>query len=405
MTRTAYMVLILIFSMLTFSCARNPAGSEERSSKPKVEATDNQGEPSGEDTESGRVALAPEAVEKANIRVEQVGVQRLRRDFQVAGSIQVNENRLAHVGSRIPGRVLEVAAGLGDRVDRGARLAVIDSPELGQARSAHLTARAKLLVAEKAYERAKSLVEAKVIGVGELQRREGEFLSAQAEAKAAEDRLLLLGITEQEIAVLEQNKSIRTQVPLLSPLSGTVIERNVTVGEVVEPARSLYTVADLSILWGIAELPERDLARIRKGAAAEISVAAYPDERFNGRVTYLSDTIDAATRTLKVRIEVENRKGRLKPQMFATFRILTEETEPVLAIPAAAVQRERGQAVVFIEEETEKGKHFEKRKVSLGPEVQGHYPVLSGIKPGEKIVTQGAFILKSETLKGEMEEE
>ncbi|TAK09516.1 MAG: efflux RND transporter periplasmic adaptor subunit [Candidatus Manganitrophaceae bacterium] len=407
MTNKGWLALTLtIVSTLYFSCARNPAGSEERDSKPKDEVALDKGKHSeGEHAEQGQVTIAKEVFEKSNIRVEEAAPRSLKRELRLSGAIQVSENRLAHVSSRIPGRLSEVTAGLGDRVGKGSRLAMIDSPELGQAQSAYLMARAKRLVAEKGYERAKTLVEAKVIGIGELQRREGEYLSVQAEAQAAEDRLRLLGITDQEIVALERDKSVRSQAPILSPLAGTVIERNVTVGEVVEPAKSLFTVADLSVLWGIADLQERDLARIRKGAEAEISVASYPEERFKGKVTYLSDTIDPATRTLKVRIEVENPKGQLKPQMFATFRILTEEAGRSLAIPASAVQREGAQAIVFVEkEETEKEKRFEKRPVSLGPEVQGYYPVLSGLQPGEKVVTTGAFVLKSETLKGLMEE-
>ncbi|MBI3803549.1 MAG: efflux RND transporter periplasmic adaptor subunit [Nitrospirae bacterium] len=400
-------VTLIILSMLYLSCARSPAGSEEKASKTEVKAVQKKEEHPEEKTSGhGEVAIAAETMTRANIRIEEITLRPLKRDFRVSGSIQVNENRLAHVGSRIPGRVLEVTAGLGDRVEKGARLAVIDSPELGQAQSAYLMATAKLLVAEKGYERAKTLIEAKVIGAGELQRREGEHLSAQAEAQAAEDRLRLLGVTEQEMAELTRNKSIRSQASILSPLAGTVIERNVTAGEVVEPAKSLFTVADLSLLWGIADVAEKDLVRIQKGAVAEVSVASYPEERFKGKVAYLSDTIDPASRTLKVRVEVENAKGKLKPQMFATFRIQTEEAERSLALPESAVQREGEQSIVFVEKEgTEKERRFEKRPVSLGAEAQGYYPVLSGLQPGERVVIQGAFVLKSESLKDQMQEE
>ena len=347
------------------------------------------------------ITLKPESQKLAEIIIEEVTSRPIRSELQVPGTIQANESRLAHVGSRIPGRIVEVTASLGDHVEKGERLALIDSPELGRAQSEYLTAKAKLLVAEKAYARAKTLVEGKVIGTGEFQRREGEYFSAKAEAQAAENQIHLLGMTEREVANLGGENSIRSQAAITASLSGTVIERHITIGEVVEPAKALFTIADLTMLWGIADLPEKDLSKIRKGFTAEVLVTAYPQDRFRGKITYLSDTIDPSSRTLKVRIEVDNSKGRLKPEMFASFRILTEETEKTLAIPESAVQRDGARTIVFVAHE---GKGFEKRAVELGHEGQGYYQVISGLKPGEKVVTKGAFVLKSETLKGLMEE-
>lgn len=351
--------------------------------------------------EDAVVTLTPESQRAAEIVVEEVAFRPLQRKLQAPGSIQVNQNRLAHVGPRIPGRIVEIKAGLGERVKAGATLAVIDSPELGQAQSDYLTARAKLVVAEKAFERAKTLLEGKVIGTGEYQRREGEYLAAKAEAQAAEDRLTLLGMTDDAIAALGGERAIRSQVAITAPFGGTVIDRRVTLGEVVEPGKALFTIADLSVLWGIAEIPEQDLARVKKGLPAEVSVSAYPGEKFQGRTTYLSETIDPSSRTVNVRVDVDNGRGKLKPEMFATFTIVTDEADRVLSLPDTAIQREGGKAIVFVA----KGEgRFEKRPVELGPESQGWQVVRSGLQPGEQVVTKGAFVLKSETLKGQMEE-
>jgi cobalt-zinc-cadmium efflux system membrane fusion protein len=240
-----------------------------------------------------------------------------------------------------------------------------------------------------------------VIGTGEFQRREGEYLAAKAEAQSAEDRLHLLGMTKAEIKSLGEGNSTRPQVTITAPFRGTVIERHATLGEVVEPARTLFTIADLSMLWGIADVPEKDIIKVEKGLPVEVSVSSYPGEVFQGKITYISETIDPSLRTVKTRVEVDNPRGRLKPGMFATFGIVLQETEKVLTVSDASVQREGGKTFVFVE----KGEgSFEKREVQIGPEVSGLYPVQSGLAEGEKVVTKGAFILKSETLKGLMEE-
>ncbi len=348
----------------------------------------------------GLITLTPEAQQLAGITVEEVARRSLQREVRLPGTIQANQNRLAHVGPRIQGRVVAVSAGLGDRVESGATLAMIDSPELGQAESDFVTARAKFVVAEKAYERAKTLLEGKVIGTGEFQRREGDYLASKAEAQAAEDRLRLLGLEDPEIANVGGNRSVRSQVAITAPLTGTVVDRDVTLGEVVEPAKTLFTVADLSALWGVADISERDLPTVKKGLPAKVSVSAYPREVFSGKVTYVSDILDPSSRTAKVRVEIDNARGKLKPEMFATFVILTEETEGVLSVPEHAVQRDGGNAIVFVSQDA----GFEKRLVELGPEQQGYYPIQSGLQAGERVVTKGAFVLKSESERGQMEE-
>jgi cobalt-zinc-cadmium efflux system membrane fusion protein len=348
----------------------------------------------------GIITLTPEAQRLAGITVEEVGRRSLRRELRVPGTIRANENRLAHVSPRVQGRLIEVTAGLGARVKLGDTLAVIDSQELGHAQSDFLTARAKLEVAEKAYERARTLLEGKVIGTGEVQRREGDHLAARAEAQAAEDRLRLLGLTDADIADLGGQRTIRSRVPITAPLAGTVIQRHATPGELAEPGTPLFTIADLSTLWGIADVPERDLARVANGFDARVVVSAYPDEMFPGTVSYIADTLDPASRTAKVRVEIANARGTLKPEMFATFTILTDETDQIFSVRERAVQRDGGKTIVFVAREG----GFEKRPVELGPKLQGYYPVRSGLQPGEHVVTQGAFVLKSESERGQMEE-
>jgi cobalt-zinc-cadmium efflux system membrane fusion protein len=386
--KEALLGILVTLSLISFiSCNRGEADNEkERNEKPP----------------SNLIQLDPKSIQSANLQIEEVSLKSLKNILQVPGKIQFNENKLAHVGSRVPGRVVEVIANLGDKVKEGDSLAVIDSTELGTAQSEYLKAKANLLAQEKSYQRAKKLLEGKAISLGEYQKREAEYLNVRAEFKAAEDRLHLLGLSEEEVKRIGSEHIIKSRVAVRAPFSGTVVERHATLGEIIEPATNLFTVADLSTLWAIADVPEKDIPQIKIGLPIEVKVSPYPNEAFKGTVTYIGDQIDPSTRTVRVRTEVDNSLGKLKPEMFATVFITTDVVSNVLAIPEEAVQTDGNKKVVFID----KGNGgFEKREVSLGRQIDSFYRVLDGIKPGEKIVTKGSFLLKSEAQKGELGEE
>lgn len=390
-------ILVLFALAFLLGCGKSEAPKKET-------VSDTQGHEEGkghQDEQPGIIRLSPEAVELAGIKTEAASLRPVNVEYAFTGKISVNETRLAHVGSRIPGRAVEVFANPGDHVKEGKPLAVIDSPELGEAQSQYLKAKTAFEIAEKSYERAKIILEGKVISTGEFQRREGEYLSAKTELKAAEDRLHLIGMTEKEVSAIGKEHAINSRVAIYSPLSGTVMERHLTLGEVVEPVKPLLTVADLSNLWVIADVPENDIYRIRKGQTVAIVVSAYPEKVFKGKIGYISEVIDPETRVVKVRAEVGNEKGMLKPEMFATVRISTSESEEVLAVPASAIQRDGDKSIVFVAV----GEHeFEKRVVEIGPRLDGLHRVFSGVKEGERIVVKGAFTLKSEGQKEDLAE-
>ena len=355
-----------------------------------------------EDKPSNLIQLDPKSIQAASLKIEEVSLKSLKNILQVPGKVQFNENKLAHVGSRVPGRVVEVRANLGDKAKEGDSLTVIDSTELGTAQSEYLKAKANFLAQEKSYERAKKLLEGKAISLGEYQKREAEYMTVRAEFKAAEDRLHLLGLSEAELKRIGSEHIINSKVAVRAPFSGTVVERHATLGEVIEPAVKLFTLADLSTLWIIADVPEKDIPLVKTGLPIEIKFSPYPDEVFEGTVTYIGDQIDPSTRTVKVRTEVDNSLGKLKPEMFANFLITTEIVSDILAIPEEAVQTNGNKKIVFID----KGNGgFEKREVSLGRQVDSFYEVVYGVKAGERIVTKGSFLLKSEAQKGELGEE
>ena len=393
-----FFLISIAVILLSAGCER--AGQEGQKAVSPAEGQQGQTQEAGENPEL--ITLKPEAVEQAGIKTERVSLRSLRGEQVFSGKVSVNETRLAHVGSRISGRAVAVSANPGDNVEKGQSLAIIDSPDIGEAQSQYLKAATNLGVAEKSYERAKMLLEGKVVSTGEFQRREGEYLSAKTEAKAAEDRLHLLGMTNEEISAIGKGHTINSRVPIYSPIPGTIIEKHLTLGEVLEPVKPLFVIADLSNLWVIADVHERDIPKIKKGQRVAITVSPYPEKVFSGKIGYVSETIDPETRTIKVRAELGNPGRMLKPEMFATIKISTMEKENVLVIPVSAIQREGENTIVFV---SRRGNAFEKRMVAIGPEMDGFHQVISGLKGGESVVTAGAFTLKSETMKGLMEEE
>lgn len=204
------------------------------------------------------------------------------------------------------------------------------------------------------------------------------------------------------LALVESPELLGRQLEVKAPIDGVIIERNATMGELVDKNKVIYTISDPSQLWAIAEVKERDIGALKVGQAAAFTVLAYPQERFHGKVILVGNQVESGTRTLEVRIAVDNAEGRLKPGMFADVEITTTILDNVLLIPDGAVQTDGEDQVVFVALD---GNKFEKRAVKLGEEQQGRVQILEGLKAGEPVVTAGSFILKSEMLKGELGEE
>jgi len=260
------------------------------------------------------VRLKPEALADAGIEVAPVarGEFRLHRDFPA--TVQPNENELAEVTTLISGRVVTVHVDVGQDVKKDALLAMIHSMDLGVAEGAYLKAAAKLHEAELAYERARDLLEHKVVGLAELQRREDAMKTARAEAREAKNRLALLGVPAEEIQRLDREHTIRSDMPLRAPFAGRVIMRNITRGEVVETAQKLFTVADLSNVWVVGNVPEKNVQFIHREQSVEVRITAYPRQVFHGTITYVGDVLDPTTRTMRLRVTVPNPKKLLKPE-------------------------------------------------------------------------------------------
>ena len=356
--------------------------------------------PAVPESAKGLVSLSPEEITNAGILLAPVlrGEFRTHRDFP--GTVSPNQHAIAEITALVRGRVVDVYADLGQQVKTGDLLAILYSGELGMAQSAYLKADAKLFVADRAFRRAQSLLDEKVIGLAEAQRREGEMISLRADKREARDRLLLYGMSEDNIKRLTREQTIQSHVPIMAPFDGRVIARNLTKGEVVETTEKLFVVADLSEVWVLANIPEKDIPYIHSGGASsdqlvEVLVNAYPNEVFHGKLTYVGDVLDVATRTMNLRLELPNLDRKLKPEMYATIRVYSEPEKGVLIVPEISVQHERDRTFVFVQRDPQT---FEVRDVKLGDSNGEVVKVLDGLREHESVVTKGAFVLKSELL-------
>jgi cobalt-zinc-cadmium efflux system membrane fusion protein len=295
-----------------------------------------------------------------------------------------------------------VYANLGDRVKSGDRLLLLDSPAFGEAQLEYRKTKTAVRVTEKALERARALLDRGAIGAGEYQRREADSENAKADLYEAEEKLHRLGMTEREIERLGTEKLPHAEVAqvfLRAPFSGEVVERNATVGEVVDPNKMLFAVADLSTVWVRADFPEQQAGRLQTGLGVEVRVAAYPDAVFHGAISYVGAMVDPATRTVMARSDISNPDRRLRPEMFADVTLLTPD-QSVLALPHAAVQQVGSRTVVFV---VQGPRRFELREVKVGESSQHHIEVKSGVKEGDEVVTQGSYALKSEALREQIQ--
>lgn len=349
----------------------------------------------------GIVTLTAEESSRIGVVVQPATRSDFRTYREFPAILQPNERAMADITTLVRGRVVDVYADLGQQVKADALLAILYSSELGLAQSAYLKARAKLHVAEKAYARANFLLQEKVIGEAEAQRRQADLLSMQADAHEARDRLKLLGMSEDEFRRLDKSRDIRSHVPIVAPFAGRIIGRNLTRGEVVETTEKLFVVADLSEVWVRANIPEKDIPFVHAvhasgGRQAEVHINAYPRETFKGTITYVGDVLDPATRTMQLRLELPNPEGRLKPEMFATIRLFSESQPDRLTVPETALQRDQNRTFVFVQRNAGE---YEVREVQTGESNGTLITILDGVIEGEPVVTHGAFILKSELLK------
>lgn len=352
-----------------------------------------------EEQHEGTVRISKESYDLLGIETVKVTPQAPRKYIRATAEIQFNANRVFHIGPRVPGRVVAVFADLGDEVKKDQKLAMLDSVETGEAVSEYLTSKSNLSVKKANFEREEKLWKKRVSSEKEMLDAKSAYLQAKAKFEAAENKLHLFGLNEDDIRALKSETHSITTFPLLSPFSGTVVEKHVALGEMETPSAHLFTVADLNILWIILDIYEKDLAKIDIGQDVKVLIPAYPDTNFHGKITYISDVMDERTRTVKVRVELDNNERKLKAGMFATAEITTGEVFPghkELTIPSSAIQSYEGNKVVFV---AAGDYSYKMKEVRVGNKFDGDIEILEGLNEGDEIVTKGAFYLKSELQK------
>ena len=348
------------------------------------------------------ITVAPEVIQRAGIKIEPVGEQvssETASSAMATGIVQANAYRATPVVSLVGGILRRVNVELGQAVSRGQTMAVVFSDELAQAQSRYLTAQADLEEHHKHHARTVKLVEIGAASREELEQATTKLRSAESELASQRQRLLLLGLSAQRISSLKSAEQISSEVSLPSPVSGTVIARSANPGEVIQADKEILRIADLSSVWVIGQVYEKDLGRIRVGSGASITSEAYPGRVFRGQVSYVDPTLDPATRTAQVRIELANPGQTLKIGMYVNvaFATLGGTESAVAVVSSNAVQNINNQQVVFVA--LSEPNVFAMRPVRLGAEANGRYPVLEGISVGDRIVTEGSFLLRAEWLK------
>lgn len=389
----------VIVALLVWNRSRSGAGRPVPA--PRT-ITDSSASPAQTEPAESTITLSSEAAQNARIKIETVGEKAMSAEATgapVTGTVQANIYRSTPLVSLVGGIVRRVNAELGQNVRQGQTLAVIFSDDLATAQSEYLSSVAELDEHHKHHGRTMKLVEIGAASREELEQAITKLRTAEAAVASQRQRLLLLGLPAQRISQLKSSAQVTSEVSLPAPVSGTVISRSINPGEVIAADKELLRVSDLSSVWVIAQVYEKDLGKIRIGSGASITSDAYPGRVFRGQVSYMDPVLDQMTRTAQVRVELANPGQQLKIGMFVNvaFAILGGAQASTPIVPKVAVQNVNNQQVVFVA--TKEPNVFTMQPVRLGIESNGYFPVLEGLTVGDQIVTDGSFLVRAEWLK------
>jgi membrane fusion protein, heavy metal efflux system len=365
------------------------------------------------------VTIDRSTFEVSKLKVATVSKASLPVIFQTPGEVQLSPDRIARVTPQLAGIVSSVLKNIGDPVAKGETLCLIESAELGDARASYLAALSDHDFAERNYQRWKLLFEKGLRTQNELYAAETDFTRAKVKLESAEARLRALGFGREEIVELHQERSqaVSNRYSLRSPISGTVLERSVTVGQNIDAKDQIFFVGDLSTVWVQGVAHEVDLSQLHPGLPALVRIQASPNVSFPGKVAYLGEQLDEKTRTIPIRVVVRNSQHPtntsqlLRPGLFTTVEVQLTSRRDVVAVPESALQSESDRSYVFVEAQPPGGNSknsrdysFQRRPVQLGAHADGLVEITGGLAPGERIVVQNAFLLAAEMEKSNVEE-
>ena len=368
---------------------------------------------------SANSSPTPASAQSSAIEAEIVAPQSIAGVIPATGKILVPEDHVAVIGPVNEGRIVRLYAGQGTKVRKGQKLADLESADIDQAEADYLKAladyenavrssAAEVKLAQASYDRNKLLYEQKITAGKNLQSAEHDLEVAKAAADnsingtkaaltAARRHLLILGINDATIDALAKKTDLAATFSLNSPIDGIVVERNATVGASVGTDANLFKIIDLSRVWIDADVFEKDLPRVRPGQEVKLTVTAFPESTFSGRVILINSVVDPETRTVKVRTEVANPDGRLKPDMFANVQIVTDLNRAAISIPQSAVLNDEGKTIVFVAE----GNGYKKRQVQAGIQNNDRVEIVDGLTAGDKVVVKGNYLLLEQSKAGQ----
>lgn len=328
------------------------------------------------------------------IKFEAAKIIPIKRTLDIPGSIEVKQKLLARIGSPVQGRIIEINGELGDTVKQGDVLAVINSTELAKQQLAYIKSVQMVELKTKAYERAVLLFDADVVSEAQKLQRKTELSSAKADMEASKDQLFVMGMTVAEIEAIKSETQIDAITNIVAKIDGKIIKKNVNVGQVVDPTEDIFTIAMLNEVWGVAQIPERQIGFLKEGDDLLIDVPAYEDKLVEGKITYLGDIVDPVTRTVTIRTEIDNNHGLLKPDMLITMKVSGMKIEKV-GVPINAIVSIDDIPNIFVKTGNNK---FLLRPVTLGIKNKEFVHIDDGLLEGEEVVIDGAFHLNNERL-------
>lgn len=392
--------LLLGMTIMTAGCGKKEAPEKEKTAV-AAEKKESGHDESNKKEEHGVITLSQEMQKSSGIEVKPASLEEASVPLSATAVIEMNMDRAARISPRVTGKAVKIIVSQGDRVKAGHALAYLDSVELDQIWSEYRKAQGKVKLARRNLQREETLFQKKISPEKDVLKARQELDEAEADINYAQERFRLVGVDVAQFAATRGNGS-HPLVPVASPVGGIVVEKTITQGEVVNPEKTLFLVADLSTLWVAIDVYEKDMSRLKVGTGVKVSVTAFPDKVFKGKISYVANVVDEKTRTEKARVTIDNASGLLKPGMFASVLIETKNIggERLIAVPEEAVQIDGAARYVFVQVAPDK---FARRDIETGRSIGKSLEVTAGLKVGEVFAVKGAFILKSELKKGELE--
>jgi cobalt-zinc-cadmium efflux system membrane fusion protein len=379
------LIAVNVLAFLLIGCGANEEAKKEE----------------GHEEHSEIVKLSAESIKQIKLETETVSLQPFTGYLTIPAKVITNQDNEAQIGSLVQGRVHRVFVKVGDFVTAGQILMTVEGLDVGEIKAGFLIAKAALDYTKANYERQRKLFDEKIGSQKVLLESQAEYEKALAEYKAEDKKIHSVGLSDEDVTDGKMSEEHTSgTLPIKSSINGIVVERNVVIGQLVDATTNAFKVINTNTVWIDGQIYEKDIAKINQKTNALFTSATYTNEKFNGRIIYIGQTVDEKSRTITVRGEFNNSNSKLKPQMFGELKIPVSSNAKAIMIPEECVVKESGLDYVFVQTSDTT---FEQRKVIIGASVDNRIEIKEGLKEGEKVASKGVFYLKSELKKEELE--